>query len=262
MFILLVFKELEITISYILSYDQWPWVLFKHPSINRRSFSRVSSSAAPCNEAGPVNSDGHHSCEVHLLTYPSLKWNDSKRRAKDYQLFGKSLVPGDVVTQIQLEGSESTTIVYSKHLMTSIDRIFSDLFRQDTTHTLLQSNDSFPSPPSRVEASQQYFSNNNLQQNKYEKEENHRNTFTCSSISHFCRRSTSYVQKNTIAWQCPIHHFILTTSLENGIPLSIVGEFWKKWIRQRTKQQGITKNLYMLYIYINYIYAKINILCQ
>ena len=87
MFILLVFKELEITISYTLSYYQWPWLIFKHPSINRRSFSRVSSSAAPCNEAGPVNSDGHHSWGLHLLTYPSLKWNDSKRRAKDYRLF-------------------------------------------------------------------------------------------------------------------------------------------------------------------------------
>lgn len=68
MFVLLVFKELEITISYTLSYDQWI------PSINRRSFSRVSSSAAPCNEAGPVNSDGHHSCVASSnISKPEVK---------------------------------------------------------------------------------------------------------------------------------------------------------------------------------------------
>jgi len=108
-------------------------------------------------------------------------------------LFGKSLVPGDVVTQIQLEGSESTTIVYSKHLMTSIDRIFSDLFRQDTTHTLLQSNDSFPSPPSRVETSQQYFSNNNHYEKDMKKKKPIGTPLHVRRISHFCRRSTSYV---------------------------------------------------------------------
>lgn len=242
------------TISYTLSYDQWI------PSINRRSFSRVSSSAAPCNEAGPVNSDGHHSCGVHLLTYPSLKWNDSKRRAKDYQLFGKSLVPGDVVTQIQLEGSESTTIVYLKHLMTSIDRISSDMFHQDTTHSLLQSNVFFLHLPPGCKLPNNIPATTATTKQIW-KRRNHRKTFACSSISHFCRRSTSYVQKNTIAWQSPIHHFILTTSLENGIPLSIVGEFWKKMNRARNKTTGDNQKL-ILYTYINYIHKDKYVLCQ
>lgn len=66
------------------------------------------------------------------------------------------------------------------------------------------------------------------QQNRYEKEETIGTPLHVRRFPIFAEGPHLLLKKNTIAWQSPIHHFILRTSLENGIPSSIVGEFWEK----------------------------------